>query len=220
LPSWWDLAYRSGAPWDSDVPADELVELVEGGRIRACRALDIGCGTGSNVVYLAEKGFDAFGVDVSKVAIRKAVAKARERSLRCTFYVLDFTQTQKISKSFSTFDLLLDLGCFHSLSPQDREKYAYSLELVSHPSSLYLLWCFLRGSRWSYGPPGVNEDEAERTLSKEFRVIEKRMLDTSFREMLFYIMRRDANRAKCLASNPNSGIESGDPSNFSNYSRG
>ncbi len=129
---------------------------------------------------------------------------------------------RRLKRSQSLFQLLifflLDFGCFHSLSPQDRDRYVYSLKLVSHPSSLYLLWCFLRGSRWSYGPPGVNEDEAERTLSKEFRVIEKRILDTSFREMLFYIMRRDANRAKCLAGHPNSRIEPSDSSNFDNYS--
>jgi SAM-dependent methyltransferase len=190
LPSWWDLAYCSGPPWDSDLPADELVEFVEGGRIRFCRALDIGCGTGSNVLYLAGKGFDASGVDISRVAIRKATAKARERGFRCSFHVLDFTNTQKLLKSFSTFDLLLDSGCFHSLSPHERDRYANSLKLVSHSSSLYLLWCFLRGSRWSYGPPGVNEDEVEGRLSKEFRVIEKRKLDSSFREMLFYIMKR------------------------------
>ena len=183
------------------------MELVKGGGIRACRVLDIGCGSGSNVVFLAEKGFDASGVDISRVAIRKATAKARERRLRCSFYVLDFTETQKVSESFSTFDLLLDVGCFHSLSLQDRGRYVYSLKLVSRPGSLYLLWCFLRGSRWSYGPPGVDEDEAERTLSKEFRVIEKRILDTSFREMLFYIMRRDPDRAKCPAGHPNSRIE-------------
>jgi cyclopropane fatty-acyl-phospholipid synthase-like methyltransferase len=192
LPSWWDLAYRSRPPWDSGFPANELVELVEGGRVKACRTLDIGCGTGSNVVYLAGKSFDVSGVDITRVAIRKATAKAREQGVRCSFQVLDFTKTQEVSKSLPTFDLLLDVGCFHSLSPDERHRYVDSLKLVSNPSSLYLLWCFLRGSRWSYGPPGVNEDEADERLSNEFSVIEKRMLGTSFREMLFYIMKRKA----------------------------
>ena len=78
MPNWWDLAYYSGAPWDSGDPADELVELVQSGRMKAGRALDIGCGTGTNVLYLAEKGFDVSGVDISKIAIRKVIAKARE----------------------------------------------------------------------------------------------------------------------------------------------
>lgn len=165
------------------------MELVEAGRVKACRALDIGCGTGSNAVYLAEKGFDASGIDISKVAIRKATAKARERGITCKFRVLDFTETQTV-KSLSTFDLLLDVGCFHSLSPQGRDGYVNSLKFVSTTGSLYLLWCFLRGSRWSYGPPGVDEDEVERKLSDQFTIAEKRRLDTSFRDMLFYVMRR------------------------------
>jgi cyclopropane fatty-acyl-phospholipid synthase-like methyltransferase len=191
LPSWWDLAYRSGPPWDSGVPADELVELAERGRIGAGKALDIGCGTGTNVLYLAEKGFDASGLDISKVAIRKAVAKARKRGLTCNFYLLDFTKTQAISKAISTFDIILDAGCFHSLSSPGRDSYADSLKLVSQPGSLYLLWCFLRGSRWSYGPPGVDEREVDRRLTHSFRIIERRRLSTSFRDMLFYVMERN-----------------------------
>ncbi len=189
--NWWDLAYRLGAPWDSSAPADELMELVQVGRVRAGRVLDVGCGTGTNALYLAEKGFDVSGVDISKVAIRRAAAKARERDLKCDFYVLDFLDTEAVSRILR-FDVVLDVGCFHSLSAQDRLRYKESLKFVVRPGSTYLLWCFLRGSRWSYGPPGVDEDEAERTLSNEFRVVEKRRLNTSFREMLFYVMRRDA----------------------------
>ena len=177
------------------------MELVQGGRVRVGRVLDIGCGTGTNVLYLAEKGFDVCGVDISKVAIRRAVAKARERELKCGFYVLDFLDTEAVSRSFSTFDVVLDLGCFHSLSAQDRLRYKESLKVVSRLGSIYLLWCFLRGSRWSCGPRGVNEDEAERTLSNEFRVVEKRRLNTSFREMLFYIMHRDADSSYPRKSN-------------------
>lgn len=191
MPSWWDLAYRTGPPWDSDVPADELVELVESGRVKAGKALDIGCGTGTDILYLAEKGFDASGVDISKVAIRKATAKARKRKLTCNFQVLDFTKTKMISKILSNYDILVDSGCFHSLSSRDRDSYAKSLGLVSHRGSLYLLWCFLRGSRWSYGPPGVDEHEVDERFSQTFRIIERRELSTSFRDMLFYFMERN-----------------------------
>jgi len=52
------LAYRSGTPrWDSTEPRPELTELAKG-RVPG-RALDLGCGTGSDVLYLASLGWDA-----------------------------------------------------------------------------------------------------------------------------------------------------------------
>jgi cyclopropane fatty-acyl-phospholipid synthase-like methyltransferase len=192
MSGWWDLAYRSGAPWDFGSPPDELVELVEGGYLKPGKALDIGCGTGTSVTYLASKGFDAYGLDISKVAIRKALAKARDLGVECNLRTMDFLDIEAVSKLSTTFDVILDVGCFHSLSSHERLTYKESLNFVSQPGSIYLLWCFLRGSRWSYGPPGVDQDEAERTLSKQFRVVEKRRLNTSFRKMMFYIMQRDS----------------------------
>jgi len=191
LSGWWDLAYRSGAPWDYGSPPDELVELVKSGYLQPGSSLDVGCGTGTSVTYLAGKGFDAYGLDVSKVAIKRALAKARDLKVKCDLRLMNFLDLEAVSKLSMTFDLIMDLGCFHSLSRRERLSYEKSLKIVSRSGSMYLLWCFLRGSRWSYGPPGVDQDEAEATLSKEFRVIEKRQLSTSFREMLFYIMRRD-----------------------------
>jgi len=167
------------------------VELVKTGFLKPGRSLDVGCGTGTNVTYLARNGFDAHGLDISKVAIRKAITKARDLGVRCDLRVMDFLDIEAISKLPITFDVILDLGCFHSLSNQERLNYKESLGYVSKQGTIYLLWCFLRGSRWSYGPPGVDEDEAEKTLSRQFYLIEKRRLDTEFREMLFYIMRRE-----------------------------
>ena len=167
------------------------MELVKTGFLKPGRSLDVGCGTGTNATYLARNGFEAHGLDISKVAIRKAIAKARDLGVRCDFRVMDFLNIEAISKLPITFDVILDLGCFHSLSNQERLKYRESLGYVSKRGTIYLLWCFLRGSRWSFGPPGVDEDEAEKILSRQFQLIEKRRLDTEFREMLFYIMRRE-----------------------------
>jgi SAM-dependent methyltransferase len=191
LSGWWNLANRTGAPWDFVSPPDELVGLVDAKYLKPCRALDIGCGTGTSVTYLASKGFDAHGLDISKVAIRKALAKARAMDVRCDLRVMDFLDVKALSKLSTAFDLILDVGCFHSLSIEDRSKYKKSLNLVSAPRTKYLLWCFLRGSLLNYGPPGVDRDEAEITFATQFRVLEKRSLNRSSHEMLFYIMQRE-----------------------------
>src|SRR5678815_4411817 len=80
----YDLCYRIGAPWDIG-PGRELVGLLEAGTLAppdgsATRAVDLGCGTGANVVLLAQRGFDVLGIDQSVVALRKArrrIATAR-----------------------------------------------------------------------------------------------------------------------------------------------
>jgi len=55
--AFYDFLYRHArAPWDLG-PRRELVEVVESGRIRPCRAIDLGCGTASNAIFLAQHGF-------------------------------------------------------------------------------------------------------------------------------------------------------------------
>jgi cyclopropane fatty-acyl-phospholipid synthase-like methyltransferase len=187
--SFWDLAYIVGAPWDRGQPPRELTQLIEESRLEACRVLDIGCGTGTSVVYLASRGFEASGLDISSMAIRKAKRNASSQGVNCRFYRLDFTDREAvISAGLSTFDLLIDIGCYHSLSPEDRDRYAASLLHVSRVGTTYLLWAFLQGSGQGFGPPGVDRHEVEDQFSKNFKVRTKRELEDSYRSMLFYLM--------------------------------
>ena len=74
----WNDSYASGEPlpWDSGTPEPMLIELVESRAIEPGRTLDVGCGTGTNAIYLAQHGFDVVGVDVSRIAVETARAKA------------------------------------------------------------------------------------------------------------------------------------------------
>jgi len=191
LSIFWDLAYLTGwAPWDSGEPAQELISLVESGAIRPCRALDIGCGTGANVVYLASKGFEAHGLDISRVALSKARGRARARGVSCYFHHVDFRDADRV-RELGPFDLAMDVGCYHSLSPgPDRLRYIQSLNTVLRKGGEYLLWCFLRGGRWSWGPPGVEENEVDEKFRESYEVLERRRMQTPFRDLLFYHMRR------------------------------
>ncbi|MBI2917490.1 MAG: methyltransferase domain-containing protein [Chloroflexi bacterium] len=72
----YDLWYRFGkTPWEIG-PREELVQLVESGRIPPCRTIDLGCGTGDNAVFLAQHGFEVTGVDYAPSSIAKAKRKA------------------------------------------------------------------------------------------------------------------------------------------------
>ncbi|MBI5350027.1 MAG: methyltransferase domain-containing protein [Chloroflexi bacterium] len=65
----YELTYRYfRAPWDIG-SRRELVEVVESGRIQPCKAIDLGCGTASNAIFLAQHGFEVTGTDFSPAAI-------------------------------------------------------------------------------------------------------------------------------------------------------
>src|SRR5688500_14230632 len=70
----YERAYRRGkTPWDTGIPPPELVEVIEGpNALEPGRALDLGCGTGTNAMYLAQHGWTAVGVDFSSHAIESA----------------------------------------------------------------------------------------------------------------------------------------------------
>ncbi|MEW6034860.1 MAG: class I SAM-dependent methyltransferase [Chloroflexota bacterium] len=141
----YEIVYRHfRAPWDIGA-REELVCLVQDGRIKPCRAIDLGCGAGANAIYLAQHGFDVTGVDYTKAAIEKAQARARDAGVRINFSVDDLTNLRHVS---GTFDFLLDYGTLDDLRPHQRETYLRNMLPLAHSGSHYLLWGFEYPLRW------------------------------------------------------------------------
>ncbi len=145
MKQFYEITYRYfRAPWDIGA-REELVSLVEGGRVKPCRAIDLGCGAGANAIYLAQHGFDVTGVDYAEAAIEKARACAREVGVQVNFLVDDLTNLRHAS---GTFDFLLDYGVLDDLRPRQREPYLRNMLPLTHSGSLYLLWGFEYPMRW------------------------------------------------------------------------
>ena len=117
----------------------ELRAVVEDGRAPG-RAIDLGCGTGTNVVYLAERGWRAVGVDF----VGRAIERARRRALdagveaRVELRRADVTRLGDLGR----FDLALDMGCLHSVPSEGRSRYAAWLARSLRPGAPYLLYAF------------------------------------------------------------------------------
>jgi SAM-dependent methyltransferase len=140
----YDWMYRRGAPWEIGARS-ELVDLVTAGRLDPSthpRAVDLGCGTGANTVFLAEQGFDVVGVDFSSVALEKARGKAREAGVadRCRLVRGDLTGADPPVEG--PFDLLVDYGTLDDLKGDRRRAMARMVTRLSRPGSQFLLWCF------------------------------------------------------------------------------
>ncbi len=145
MKSFYEILYRfSKAPWDIG-PRDELVKLVENRMIQPGRAIDLGCGTGANAIFLAQHGFEVTGVDFSQAAIEKARQKAGASSVQIHFVVDDLTNLHHVS---GQFDFLLDYGVLDDLSLRQREAYVQNMLPLTRPGSLYLLWGFEYPARW------------------------------------------------------------------------
>jgi SAM-dependent methyltransferase len=169
-------------PWDSGVSPPELVELVEGSRaLKAGRALDLGCGTGTNVRYLSDHGWDVTGIDF----VPRAIRAARRKNPRASLVVGDVTGLAAAGVS-GPFDLMLDLGCFHSLPDDRRDAYVAEVARVAAPGGTYLLFAFGAKQR---GTPVATEEEIRRRFASRFEIAEVRP-GAAFGQQTWYRMVR------------------------------
>lgn len=141
----YEVTYKHfRAPWELG-PRDELVRLVEDGTLPPGRAIDLGCGTGANAIYLAQHGFEVTGVDFAPAGIEKATRAAAEAGVRVDFIVDDLTD---LRHTHGPFDFLLDYGVLDDLRPRQREPYKRSILPLTRPGSRFLLWGFEYPIRW------------------------------------------------------------------------
>ena len=83
----WEAAYVGDVP---DTPVDRDVIRVASG-LTTGTALDLGCGTGQNSIWLASRGWRVHCIDVAEGAIERAVAAAAQAEVDATFEKADVT---------------------------------------------------------------------------------------------------------------------------------
>lgn len=143
----WDRLYRTGEykkHWEYEFPSQELVTMLAANGIlfRAARgktrpaSLDLGCGTGTETLFLAEQGFESHGIDLSPVGLAYAYDKMRRRGLRVEFRRGNVLEMPYPKGKFSFAN---DRGCFHHIETRDRPRYAAEAARVMQKGGLFLL---------------------------------------------------------------------------------
>ena len=172
----YELWYRWATPPWAGAPREELMQLVESGRLQPGRAIDLGCGIGDNCIFLAKHGFDAVGVDFAASAIRKAKVRASDAGVNVEFHVDNLTGLQQVD---GTFDLLIDYGTFDDLTEKDREPYVETVRKLIKPGTKFLFWCFeWKLRRWErlmttvlpFGPAALEPGEVQKYFVDFFEI--------------------------------------------------
>jgi SAM-dependent methyltransferase len=170
----WDESYASGQlPWDTGQPEPVLVEFVTSGRVRPGPTLEIGAGTGTNAIWMAERGFDVLGVDVSPLAVERAHAKMEGRALRCRFATSDFLAA---APPGGPFQFVFDRGCFHVFDePDERRRFAAQVAAALAPGGLWLsLVGSTEGLPREIGPPRRSAREITLAIEPALEIVELR----------------------------------------------
>ena len=162
----FESAYHGTPPWDIGRPQPAIRRLADTGEITGS-VLDVGCGTGENVLYLVERGFAAVGIDGAPTAIRKARAKAKRRGLNVQFEVGD---ALNLSVPKRQFDTVIDSGLFHVFADDERSRFRDSLGRVVRLGGTYFLMCFSDQQPGDWGPRRVSQAEIRSVFSGGWRV--------------------------------------------------
>jgi len=170
----WNESYASGSlPWDTGQPEPLLVEFVASGAVTPGRALEIGAGTGTNAIWMAERGFDVLAIDLSPLAVEKARAKMEGRALRCRFATSDFLAAPPPD---GPFQFLFDRGCFHVFDESaERQQFATQVAAALAPGGLWLsLIGSTEGPARDVGPPCRSARDVVLAIEPALEIVELR----------------------------------------------
>lgn len=153
------LMYRVGfTPWDTDHVPKALSALIEGpGALPRGRALDLGCGTGTQSVYMARSGWKVTAIDAVPRPLSRARARADSARVSVDWILADVARLHRLGLE-PGFTLFYDRGCFHGLDESQRGAYAAGVDELAGPGATLLMMAFAP-NRSVIAPPGLEERE-------------------------------------------------------------
>jgi SAM-dependent methyltransferase len=175
----WENHYASGqTPWDTQITPPEVVAFWAAGRLPPVGlALDVGCGPGTNVRYLAGLGLLAIGFDIAHQAVAvgrsRILARAPQLAARAFLVQADVTALPLAGCAAS---YILDLGCSHGLPPDVRDRFAAAIIANLRPGGYYHLYAFdhvfRAAAESAERPMGMGENEVAERFAPHLEVVE------------------------------------------------
>jgi SAM-dependent methyltransferase len=163
----WDSRYRGNSRpgWDKGFPSTHLKAAVANGTIKPVRAVVLGCGTGTNAIYLATKGFDVTAIDIAPTALSLAEKKADKAGVKVRWLLADVCAPPSYLEQF---DFIFDRGCYHGVRPSDARRYVNAVKQLSRSGTHVFILAGNANEERHYGPPRVSEEELRGDFSSDF----------------------------------------------------
>jgi SAM-dependent methyltransferase len=137
--------------------------------------IEVGCGTGSNALWLAKSGCKVTVTEISPTALESAKTRAKEANLSIDFRLVDICEGAPVP--VGSQDFAFDRGVFHVIPVQHRAKF---VEVLASTIAAGGHWLSLAGSKDEYrentdvGPPQLSAVELLEHIEPYFEVIELR----------------------------------------------
>lgn len=181
--------YLRRPPWDSGITPPELEEYLAAHP--PGRAIDLGCGTGTNTLALARRGWQTTGVDFIPKAIRAAKRKLKNAGLQADLRVGDVTRLDGVN---GPFDLALDIGCFHGV--QNKSAYLHELNRILAPGGHWLLYGFFKPAPRRSGP-GLVEADLDMIHGRGFSLLSRKDgFDKQNRPSAWFLFQKSADHER------------------------
>ena len=168
VPNVWEKIHSQRA-WGK-YPNEELVRFI--GRNffkipkkerRNIRILEVGCGQGANLWFLAKEGFDVYGIDISPSAIKKAEKYLGEAyNVKADLRVVD---ARELPYENQFFDVVIDCATIQHFSFKDHKKVYKEVYRILKLRGYFWSFHISKGS-WGYGTGNLIDYETFDNLSE------------------------------------------------------
>jgi SAM-dependent methyltransferase len=167
----WDAIYREGTPpWETGMPAAELVRMVEDKIIRPASTLELACGTGADAIYLAKRGFEMTAIDSSPTALERARGRAERDDALLRLVLADAFE---FGQTAGQFEFVYDVGFYHYVRHTDLDRFLDLLWRVTKPGSYYFTVAARKGdTAVEGGPPPVTKRQIYHELGRLFELVQ------------------------------------------------
>lgn len=158
------LYWVKRTPWDTRITPPEVMQYLD--NATPGRALDLGCGTGTNAITLAHHGWQVTGLDFARRAIQIARHRAQRAGLEIDFRTGDVSDLSGLT---GVYAFALDIGCLHTIPNPTRPGYASQLAVRVRPGGTFMLYAWLPRT-WRGKKVGLSTYQVRELFGQSFRL--------------------------------------------------